>query len=80
MLDTKTKEKTTYITGSNNATYSALMYELDDIELTIRPKRKKKISIKFNKIYSPNIQVNKMTFTDITNVENKNTTTLSIDI
>lgn len=65
LLDTKAKTKSAYITGSNNVTYSAFMYEIDDIYLTIKPRIYKEISIKFNKIYSPNIKTRKMTFTDI---------------
>lgn len=65
LLDTKTKQKSVYATGSNGATYTAFMYEIEDIHLTIEQGATKKISIKINKIYSPNIEVEKLTFTDI---------------
>lgn len=65
LLDTKTKQKSVYATGSNGATYTAFMYEIEDTFLTIKPRIHKTISIKINKIYSPNIQVNKLTFTDV---------------
>lgn len=73
LLDTKTKQKSVYATGSNGATYTAFMYEIDDTFLTIEPQLYKNISIKINKIYSPNISVEKLTFTDIvTNLEEYN--------
>ena len=65
LLDTKQKLKSVYATGSNGATYTAFMYEIEDTFLTIKPRIHKTISIKINKIYSPNIQVNKLTFTDV---------------
>ncbi len=75
LLDTKEKSKSVYATGSNGATYTAFMYEIEDTFLTIKPRIYKNISIKINKIYSPNIQVNKLTFTDvITNLEEYNNT------
>lgn len=73
LLDTKTKQKSVYITGSNNATYSAFIHEIDNAYLTIKPRIYSNISIKFNKIYSPNIRINSLTFTDIiTNLEEYN--------
>lgn len=70
LLDTKQKAKTVYATGSNGATYTAFMYEIEDEHLTIKPRIHKTLSIKVNKIYSPNIEVDKLTFTDIvTNLE-----------
>lgn len=75
LLDTKEKQKSVYATGSNGATYTAFMYEIEDTFLTIKPRISKNISIKINKIYSPNIQVNKLTFTDvIMNLEEYNNT------
>lgn len=65
LLDTKTKQKSVYATGSNGATYTAFMYEIDDVFLTIKPRIYTTINIKINKIYSPNIKVEKLTFTDI---------------
>lgn len=75
LLDTKTKQKSVYATGSNGATYTAFMYEIEDIYLTIEQGITKTISIKINKIYSPNIRVDKLTFTDvIANLEEYNNT------
>lgn len=65
LLDTQTKEKSAYITGSNGATYSAFMYEIDEIYLTIQPRIYREINVKFNKIYNPSIKTRQMTFTDI---------------
>lgn len=75
LLDTKTQQKSVYATGSNGATYTAFMYEIEDTHLTIEQGITKTISIKINKIYSPNIRVDKLTFTDvIANLEEYNTT------
>lgn len=75
LLDTKQKAKTVYATGSNGATYTAFMYEIEDEHLTIKPRIHKTLSIKVNKIYSPNIEVDKLTFTDVvTNLEEYNNT------
>lgn len=75
LLDTKEKQKSVYATGSNGATYTAFMYEIEDTQLTIKPNISRTISIKINKIYSPNIGVNKLTFTDvIMNLEEYNNT------
>lgn len=65
LLDTKTKQKSVYATGSNGVTYTAFMHEIDDIYLTIEPQIYKTISIKINKLYSPNITTEKITFTDV---------------
>ncbi len=75
LLDTKEKAKSVYATGSNGATYTAFMYEIEDEHLTIKPRIHKTLSIKVNKIYSPNIEVDKITFTDIvTNLDKYNKT------
>lgn len=75
LLDTKEKAKSVYATGSNGATYTAFMYEIEDEHLTIKPRIHKTLSIKVNKIYSPNIEVDKLTFTDIvTNLDEYNKT------
>lgn len=65
LLDTKTKQKSAYATGSNGATYTAFMYEIEDSLLTVDSGVSRTISLKINKIYSPNIGVEKLTFTDI---------------
>ena len=73
LLDTKTKQKSVYATGSNDATYTAFMYEIEDSQLIIEPQICRTISIKINKIYNPSIEVEKLTFTDvITNLEEYN--------
>lgn len=73
LLDTKTKQKSAYITSSKNVTYSAFMHEVDNAYLSIKPQLYTNTSIKFNKIYSPNISINKLTFTDVvTNLEEYN--------
>lgn len=67
ILDSKENEKSVYITGDNEITYRAFMYEIDDVYLTIKPRIYTKLTVKFNKIYSPNIQTESITFSDIIN-------------
>lgn len=64
-LDTKQDTKSVYLSGNNNNTYRAFMYELSDYALLLSSHQNKNISIKFNKMHNPNVQVNKMIFTDI---------------
>lgn len=91
LLDAKTNQKTVYLTANNEATYRAFMYEIDDVFLKIRPRLYSNLSIKFNKIYSPNVGIYSMTFTDIVlnldeyeNLANKeeytNKVTMQIDL
>lgn len=79
LLDTKTKQKSAYITSTSGTTYSAFMYELEDVYLTVASNVTKTISIKFNKIYSPNIKIEEMTFTDIVPNLEEYKTNLSTD-
>ena len=75
ILDSKTNEKTVYLTGNNNATYSAFMYEVNDIYLNIKPHIYRTLNIKFNKIYNTNIRTQSMNFTNIiTDAEKYNQT------
>ena len=67
LLDSKENSKSVYITGNNEVTYRAFMYEIDDVFLTIKPRIYRNFDIKFNKIYSPNIPEEKITFSDIIN-------------
>ncbi len=76
LLDTQKKEKSVYITGSNGATYSAFMYELNDNYLTLKPRIYRSMNIKFNKIYNASIKSSEISFTDIiTDAENYNNLT-----
>lgn len=73
ILDSKRNEKTAYITGSNSTTYSALMYEVNDFYLNIKPRIYRNINIRFNKIYNAKIKSETMSFTDIiSDAENYN--------
>ena len=75
LLDSKEHEKSAYVSGENGATYGSFMYEMDDNLLKLRPHLGRNISIRFNKIYAPNININKITFSDIIeNVEEYNNT------
>lgn len=66
-LDSKQDTKSVYLSGNKNSTYRALIYELGDATLTINARQSKYISIKFNKVYNPNMSVNKMVFSSIIN-------------
>ena len=65
MLDTQKYSKSTYLTARNNVTYRAFTNDLFDMDLKVSPKTISKISMKFNKKYSSNTSIEKMTFTDI---------------
>lgn len=64
-LDTKQDTKSVYVSGNNNNTYRAFMYELSDYALLLSSHQNKNMSIKFNKMHNPNVQISKMIFTDI---------------
>ena len=65
LLDSKEQTNTVYLTGNNDTRYRAFMYEIDEVYLTIKPRVYREFDIKFNKIYSPNIQEKTITFSDI---------------
>ena len=75
LLDTKEKQKSAYATGNNGATYTIFMHEIDNMHLTIKPKMYSIVDVKVNKIYSPNIRIDKLSFTDVVlNLEEYNQT------
>lgn len=67
LLDTKQSDKSVYLTGNNDVTYRAFMYEIDNVYLTIKPKIYTNFTIKFNKMYNPSIKEKSITFSDIIN-------------
>lgn len=66
-LDSKQDTKSVYLTGSGTNTFRAFIYELGDATLTLNARQTKYISIKFNKVYNPNVEVGKMVFSNIIN-------------
>lgn len=66
-LDSKQDTKSVYLTGSGTNTFRAFIYELGDATLTLKARQTKYISIKFNKVYNPNVKVGKMVFSNIIN-------------
>lgn len=66
-LDSKQDTKSVYLTGSGTNTFRAFIYELGDATLTLKARQTKYISIKFNKVYNPNVEVGKMVFSNIIN-------------
>ena len=64
-LDSKEKLDTTYLIGSNDSHYTAFTYEIEDTRLVIPPRTTKKISIRFNKIYSNQVVMRRMQLSDI---------------
>ncbi len=69
LLDTRRKNKTTYITDSNDNKYEAFLYEKADQDLTLEPQKAKTLEIKFNNSYRSNMEITSMNFTDIVNHE-----------
>ena len=67
LLDSKQSDKSVYLTGNNDTTYRAFMYEIDDAYLTIKPHLYTNLSIKFNKMYNTSIKVSSVTFSNIIN-------------
>jgi hypothetical protein len=64
-LDSQEKTDTIYLIGSNESHYNSYSYELDKNTLTVEPSKQKTITIRFNKIYSNQTEMEKICFTDI---------------
>lgn len=86
LLDSKQSDKSVYVTGTNDVTYRAFMYEIDDSYLTIKPKIYTNITVKFNKMYNTSIKAKSITFSDIINnvemgiVDTKDSTNITIEL
>lgn len=65
ILDSKENAKSVYVTGNNNATYSAFMHEISDEYLNIKSHIHRNMDIKFNKIYSTSASITSISFTNI---------------
>ena len=90
-LDSKEKNESIYLVGSNDRHYNAYTYEIEDTRLVIPSRTTKNISIRFNKIYSNQVVMRKMELSDIIlnyetyeNTQNKKTyenrTRMSIEL
>lgn len=65
LLDSRQSTKTVYLTDKNETTYSSFIYEVDNISLQIKPKISKSITVKFNKAFNKDRDIQKISFTDI---------------
>ena len=65
LLDSRQDTKSVYLEGDNNKKYQAFMYEVMDTKLVINKEQEKTMDIRFNKVYSNNIQMEKMVLEDI---------------
>ena len=64
-LDSKESVQSTFLVSNTGTTYSSYVYEMIPEELQVDSKETKEISVKFNKIYNPNIIISEVTFNDI---------------
>ena len=51
--------------SSKDNNYNAYAYEIDDTEITVEPSKIKKVTIRFNKLYSNQAIIRKMVFDDV---------------
>lgn len=65
LIDSRQNTESVYLEGDNNKKYQAFMYEVMDTKLVINSEQEKTMDIRFNKVYSNSIQMNRMVFEDI---------------
>lgn len=65
LLDSKETVDSIYLLGSNDNHYDAFSYEIDKTQTIIKPEENKKLTIRFNKIYSNKIIMRQMIFSDV---------------
>ena len=86
LLDTRQKNKTTYIMDSNHNKFEAFLYEKAEQDLMLEPQESKTMEMKFNNSYRSNLEITSMNFTDIVNYdsytqdENTERKTLAIEM
>lgn len=51
--------------SSKDNNYNAYAYEIDESEITVEPSKTKKVTIRFNKLYSNQAIIRKMVFSDV---------------
>ena len=64
LLDAQRKNKTAYIMDSNDNRFEAILYELSEEDLRLKPKEFKTIEIKYNIVNRSNMEVTSVNFTD----------------
>lgn len=65
LLDSKETVDSIYLLGSNDNHYDAFSYEIDETQMILKPEENKKLTIRFNKIYSNKIIMRQMIFSDV---------------
>jgi hypothetical protein len=65
LLDSKRRTNTVFVKDDNDVEYTAYMYEIDETLLRVEPKLSRNISIKFNKVYGRDKELENMNFTDV---------------
>ena len=64
-LDSKETTKATYTLSSDDIKYSSYIEELSTEDLIVKSGETKTINIKFNKMYSPNKEIDRIAFSDV---------------
>ncbi len=80
ILDTKEKTTTMYIADSNGNKYYSKNYQLSKFDLEINAKSSKELNISFNKGYNSNVNVKKIGFLNIQEINNKKDNKIEIDL
>lgn len=64
-LDSKETTSATYLKDNNGTTYSSYIHEVLLDDLTVNGNQTKRVKIKFNKMYNPNLTISDIYFTNI---------------
>ena len=65
IIDSRENTRTIYLLDTNDVKYSSYAYELFEDDLSIEGNQSKTISIKFNKMYNPDVTISSVEFKDI---------------
>lgn len=65
LLDSRQNTNTVYLTSKKGGRFSATIYELSQLDLTIGSNQTKNVKIKFNKAYNPTLKMHRMSFNNI---------------
>lgn len=65
LLDSRRETNTTYVVDENDNKYEALLYEILDDDLIIKPGEEKQIKIKFSDAYQEKNKIKKVVFSDV---------------
>ncbi len=69
LLDTQRKNKTTYIMDSKGNRFEAILYELSEDDLKLKPKESKTIKIKYNIAHRTDMKITSINFMDYVDYE-----------